>query len=94
MEDIGSVIQSIMKQLPQEAQTELLPQLRTSDTIEAAPAGAILMGMNILEYVGFSNYVDELLGEEHKSIEELKEHYLKRNESKKPLTPGTGIVSF
>jgi len=33
------------------------------------------MGMHILEYVGFARYVDQLLGEEHTSIEKLKEHY-------------------
>ena len=34
MEDIGSNMQSIMKQLPQKAQTELIPQLKTSNTID------------------------------------------------------------
>ena len=37
MEDIGcSIMQSIMKQLPQKTQTELIPQLKTSNTIEAS----------------------------------------------------------
>ena len=45
MEDIGSIMLSIMKQLPQEAQIQLIPQLTNSKEIDASPAGAILMGM-------------------------------------------------
>jgi len=36
------------------------------------------MGMHILEYVGFAKHVDQLLGEEHTSIEKLKKHYQAR----------------
>ena len=48
------------------------------------------MGMQILEYVGFTRYVDQLLGEEHTSIEKLKEHY--QDLEKSSLTPSIGIV--
>ena len=75
MKDIGSIMLSIMKQLPQKAQNQLIPQLTISNEIDASPAGAILMGMHILEYAGFAKHVDQLLGEEHTTIEKLKEHY-------------------
>ena len=79
MEDIGAIMLSIMKQLPQKAQNQLIPQLAISKEIDASPAGAILMGMHILEYVGFAKHVDNLLGEEHTSIKKLKEHYQGRS---------------
>jgi len=90
MKDIGTIMLSIMKQLPQKAQNQLIPQLTISNEIDASPAGAILMGMHILEYVGFARYVDQLLGEEHTSIEKLKEHY--QDPGKSSLTPSIGIV--
>jgi hypothetical protein len=90
MRDIGSIMLSIMKQLPQKAQNQLIPQLAISKEIDASPAGAILMGMHILEYVGFAKYVDQLLGEEHTSIEKLKEYY--QDPEKAFLTPSIGVV--
>ena len=93
MEDIGSIMLSIMKQLPQEAQIQLIPQLTNSKEIDASPAGAILMGMHILEYVGFAKCVDQILGEEHTSLEKLKEHYQDKQVPERSfLTPSTGIV--
>jgi transposase len=92
MGKLNAIMQSVMKLLSPEAQARLLPQLDTSEEIDASPAGAILMGVYVLEYVGFSRYVDELLGEKHTSIEELKEHYRQRNPEEKPLTPSTGII--
>lgn len=90
MNDIGSIMLSIMKQLPQEAQNQLIPQLAISNEIDASPAGAILMGMHILEYAGFAKHVDQLLGEEHTSIEKLKDHF--QDPGKSCLTPSIGIV--
>jgi len=90
MNDIGSIMLSIMKQLPQEAQNQLIPQLTISNEIDASPAGAILMGVHILEYSGFAKHVDQLLGEEHTSIEKLKEHY--QDPEKSFLTPSIGVV--
>src|SRR5665648_406528 len=93
MEDIGAIMLSIMKQLPQKAQNQLIPQLASSKEIDASPAGAILMGMHILEYVGFAKHVDDLLGEEHTSIKKLKEHYQDRSVPERSfLTPSVGIV--
>ena len=90
MKDIGSIMLSIMKQLPQKAQNQLIPQLAISKEIDASPVGAILMGMQILEYVGFAKYVDQLLGEEHTTIEKLKEYY--QDPEKSFLTPSIGVV--
>ena len=90
MKDIGTIMLSIMKQLPQKAQNQLIPQLAISKEIDASPAGAILMGIHILEYVGFAKHVDQLLGEEHTSIEKLKEHY--QDPEKSSLTPSIGVV--
>ena len=90
MEDIGALMLSIMKHLPKKAQNQLIPQLKSSNEIDASPAGAILMGMHILEYTGFAKLVDQLLGEEHTSIEKLKEHY--QDPEKSSLTPSIGIV--
>jgi transposase len=90
MKDIGAIMMSIMKQLPQQAQNQLIPQLTISKEIDASPAGAILMGMHLLEYVGFARYVDQLLNEEHTSIEKLKNHY--QDPEKSSLTPSIGIV--
>ncbi|MFZ3100635.1 MAG: hypothetical protein WA131_09940 [Desulfitobacteriaceae bacterium] len=72
MKDISTIMLSIMKQLPQKAQNQLIPQLTISNEIDASPAGAILMGMHLLEYVGFARYVDQLPGEEHTSIGKLR----------------------
>jgi len=89
MNDIGSIMMSIMKQLPQKAQNQLIPQLAISNEIDASPAGAILMGMHI-DYVGFAKHVDQLLGEEHTPIEKLKEYY--QDTEKSSLTPSMGVV--
>ena len=43
--------------------------------------------------MGFAKYVDELIGEEHTSIENLKEHYQDRSVPERSfLTPSIGIV--
>lgn len=92
MEGLGAVFESIMRILPAKAQKELLPGLKTSDEIDASPAGAILMGMYILEYVGFPKYIDELQREEHTTIAQLKDHYQSRTPLEGPLIPSTGII--
>lgn len=92
MNAIGAIIQSAKRLLPRKAQKELVTLLGTADTLEAAPAGAILMGMYVLEYAGFSTYVDELLEEEHTTIEQLKHHFQQRTPLEKPMIPSTGIL--
>lgn len=92
MEGLGAVFESIIRLLPTEIQKELLARLKISDQINASPAGAILMGMYVLEYVGFPKYVDDLLGEEHTTIEQLKNHYQDRTLLDAPMIPSTGII--
>ena len=92
MNKIGAIIQSVKALLQPEAQDELIRQLDTSDTIEASLAGAILMEMYMLEYIGFPRYIDEILGEEHMTIDQLKRHYPTRHALATPLKPSTGII--
>lgn len=92
MEELGAIFQSAMTLLPPEAQAKLFAKLAISKDIEAAPAGAILMGMHVLEYLGFSRYVDEFIGEEHTSIEQLKKYYQQKVSNDKPMVPSSGIV--
>ncbi len=92
MKEIGAIIKSSQKFIPERARNELIEQLGTSETLEATPAGAILMGMYILEYVGFPRYIDELQGEEHTTIEQLKDYYQRRTLFERPLIPSTGII--
>ncbi len=92
MNDIGAIIKAAKKLIPPEGQDEFFSNLVTSKTIEASPAGAILIGMHILEYVGFSRYIDELLGEENTPIEQLRKHYQNRNVLEKPMIPSTGTI--
>jgi len=92
MNEIGAILQSAQHLLPPNAQAELVAQLGNAETLEAAPIGAILMGMYILTFVGFPAYVDEQLGEEHTSIEQLKHHYQNKAPSEKPMIPSTGII--
>lgn len=92
MNEIGAILESAQRLLPLEAQTELIAQLGNSEIVDAAPAGAILMGMYVLEYVEFSKYVDELLGEEHTTIEQLKQDYRSRKPFEEPRIPSTGTI--
>lgn len=92
MKLIGAIIHSAKKIMPKNMQNKLIEELGTAETLEAAPAGAILMGMYILEYVGFPRYIDELLEEKHTTIEELRRHYQNRTKLEAPMIPSTGIL--
>ncbi len=92
MNDIAAVLKSAKEILPPEVYDEFVQLLGNSDNLEASPAGAVLMGMYILEYLGFARYIDELLGEEHTSIEYLKEQYKLRGVLKKTTIPSHGII--
>lgn len=93
MKDIGAIVKSVKELLPVDAQDELCSQLGNSEFYEASPAGAILMGVYMLDYVGFPRYIDEILGEEHTSIEQLKAHYQSFWVPEKLLKPSTGIIA-
>lgn len=88
----GKVLESAKKIMPEELQKELMDQIRTEDQVEAAPAGAILMGVYVLDYLGFARYIDDLTGEEHTSLAQLREHYLNKSVLARPLVPSTGII--
>lgn len=92
MNDIAAVFKSAKEILPPEVYDDFVQQLGISDDTEASPAGAVLMGMYILDYLGFSRYIDDLLGVEHTSIEYLKEQYKVRLLLKKPTKPSYGTI--
>ena len=92
MKVTGAIIEAARKIIPRDIQDELILQLENAETLEAAPAGAVLMGMYMLEYVGFPRYIDGLLGEEHTTIARLREEYQSRAVLGKPLVPSVGII--
>lgn len=92
MRKIGKIIHSAQKLLPAELIDEFTEQLDIAETSEASPAGAIFMGIYILEYLGFPRYIDEILGEEHTTIDQLRNHYNNKPALAKPMIPSTGII--
>ena len=96
MIELGSAFQTVLTLIPKEAHgaflTDFLTEFKISQEAVSAPAGAILMGMYILEYLGFARHIDELLGEEHTSIEELKAQYQQIMEGDLAKIPSTGII--
>lgn len=84
--DIGAIIQRI-QQLPAQAQAILLRSLKLSD-IEYTPAGAVLVAIQLLCLLDIPRTIDQLLGEEHTSVEALKADY---DRGKRPV-PSTGMV--
>ncbi len=92
MNVIGTILNSAKKLLPQKLQDLLFAEIDTFKSLEASPAGAIFMGVQILEYLGFPRYIDDLLGERHRSFEELRHHYNNKKASDKPLVPSPGII--
>jgi len=92
MNVIGTIFDSAKRLLPQKLQDSLFAEIDISKSLEASPAGAIFMGVQILEYLGFPRYIDDLLGERHRSFEELRHHYHNKKASDKPLIPSPGII--
>lgn len=92
MNEIGTIIKAAQNLIPPEAQEDLISQLGTSEKLEACPAGAILMGMYVLEYIGFPKYINELTGEINTSIEHLRYCYQEKLPTEKPMVPSTGII--
>jgi len=96
MIELGAAFQTVLKLIPKEAHgaflIDFLTEFKISQEAVSAPAGAILMGMYILEYLGFARYIDEILGEEHIGIEELKEQYQQTKEGDNAKIPSTGII--
>lgn len=92
MGGLGNSLKSILTLLPVDAQTALLSKLKISDESKSSPAGAILMGMYLLEYTGFPKYIDELIGEEHRAISEMIADWHNKPIEKEPLIPSTGMI--
>jgi transposase len=92
MNEIGAIIKSARELIPAEVQDDFIAQLGISETLDASPVGAILMGMYVLEYAGFPKYIDEIVGEEHTTIEQLRNHYHNRTLHKMTMVPSTGII--
>jgi len=89
---LSAVLQSAEPIMPEDMKKNLMQQLSISKQAEAAPAGAVLTGVYILDYLGFARSVDEQLEVEHTSLEQLREHYLNRGASNKPMAPSIGII--
>ena len=92
MEDLSKGLESILTLLPLDAQKALLAKHKNSDDSKSSPAGAVLMGMYLLEYTGFPRYIDELLGEKHRTISEMIADWQNNPVGKEPLIPSTGMI--
>jgi len=68
--ELGAIFEYI-QQLPKQAQTALLRDLKLTDA-RNMPAGAVLVAMQLLTALGVLRRIDLALGEEHTSLEYLK----------------------
>lgn len=84
--ELGAILKRI-RSLPQEAQDELLSTLKLSD-IQYTHAGAVLVAMQLLSLLGVPQRIDQVLGEEHTSLAQLKADY-RRGEK---TVPSSGII--
>lgn len=84
--DLGVIIERI-QQLPVTVQAKLFKNLKLSD-IQYTSAGAVLVALQLLSILGISRTIDQLLGEEHTTIESLKADY---DLGLRPI-PSTGMV--
>lgn len=92
MNDLGAIYDSVTKLLPWKQQKILFKAMNIEKFPEASPAGATLMGMYILEYLQFPQYIDEVLGETNTSLASLRHYYHTKKASEKPMKPSTGVV--
>jgi transposase len=91
MNNIGSIMMAARSFIPVDGQEKLLSELAISEKCDTSPAGAILIGMHILEFLGFPKYIDDILGVEHTTIAQLKDHYNKKTVLESPMMPSPGI---
>ena len=68
--ELGAIFEHIQR-LPKQAQAELLGGLKLTDA-KYTPAGAILTAMYLLTALGILRRIDRVLGEEHTSLDYLK----------------------
>jgi len=85
--ELGEMVQKI-EAFPQQARKKLFSDLKLSE-VSYMPAGAILIGMQILNALDFPRIIDEVLGEEHITMEQLKHAYRVKHQ---PLVPSAGIL--
>lgn len=69
--ELGAIFEYIL-QLPKQAQTALMRELKLTDA-RYMPAGAVLVAMQLLTALGVLRRIDLVLGEEHTSLEYLKQ---------------------
>jgi len=84
--ELGTIIEKI-QQLPIAAQKVLLPSLEITN-FKSTPAGAVLMGMQLLTVLGVPRLIDQVLGEEHTTLDELKQAY----RAGTPRIPSCGTI--
>lgn len=88
-----SEILEIVMELPKEAMMgfkRLISTTKDNNQDTSTPAGAPLMGMDLLEKLGIPQIIDEVLGEPHTPLSLLKRN--KEKEEKNRVNPSTGIV--
>jgi hypothetical protein len=91
--NIGTIIEKIIE-LPEPNRSELLKVIKIADEVKSSPAGAILVSMQLLEKLGVTKLIDECLGEENKTINEMKKEYNSsqgKKDRKAPI-PSTGVI--
>lgn len=84
--ELGAIIEHI-KRLPNQAQNALLSGLKLTDA-KNTPAGAVLVAMQILTALGLLRLIDLVLGEEHTSIDYLKQEMA----AGRKQVPSSGIL--
>jgi hypothetical protein len=84
--ELGAIFEYI-QQLPKQAQTALLRELKLTDA-RNMPAGAVLVAMQLLTALGVLRQIDLALGEEHTSLEYLK----KEMAAGRKQIPSSGIL--
>lgn len=84
--ELGAIFEKI-QQLPVPAQKTLLASLEITN-FKSTPAGAVLMGMQLLTLLGVPLLIDQVLGEEHTTLEELKQAYRLGT----PKIPSSGTI--
>ena len=68
MKGLGVLFKTILDRASPKARDDLLGELEIRESIQASPAGANLVGMHILEHLGFPRYINDVLEEEHPTI--------------------------
>ncbi len=92
MKGLGVLFKTIMDRASPKARDDLLGELEIRESIQASPAGAVLLGMHILEYLGFPQNIDGILEKEHTTIDQLRELWRKARKPEDYPIPGYGIV--